>query len=86
MHARRSAPSASRAQPRPPGSHWRDTPPPNTSPLSESGRVGLRIACHACGYGPGEAPAGGVCPKCGCHSWDRFLLRERLLPAGGLAG
>ena len=41
----------------------------------------LFILCHYCGYDPEEGiPAGGACPKCGGHSWERFALAEPLVP------
>ena len=39
------------------------------------------VICHYCGYGPsGDVPDGGVCPKCGGQSWERFALAEPLVP------
>ena len=39
------------------------------------------VLCHYCGYGPNDVPPGGLCPKCGGHSWERFALAEPLVPA-----
>ena len=39
------------------------------------------LICHYCGYGPpDDVPEGGVCPKCGGSSWERFALAEPLVP------
>jgi len=39
------------------------------------------VLCHYCGYSPhGKVPAGGVCPKCGGRSWERYALAEALVP------
>ena len=28
------------------------------------------VICHYCSYTPLRIPAGGMCPKCGSHSWE----------------
>jgi hypothetical protein len=43
-----------------------------------AGMVGAEIvylSCHYCAYGPAEVPPAGRCPKCGGHSWDRYVRR-----------
>ncbi len=49
-------------------------------PPSLAGPKVVFINCHACGHGTARVPAGGICPKCGGHSWDRFTLSARLVP------
>ena len=39
------------------------------------------VTCHYCAYSPpGGVPIGGVCPKCGGSSWERYALAEKLVP------
>lgn len=51
-------------------------------PPSQSRPKRVFVNCHYCGYSPpgGVIPHGGVCPKCGRSSWDRFALPEPLVP------
>lgn len=50
-------------------------------PPSQAGPKSVFVTCHYCGYSPsGEVPTGGMCPKCGGYSWERFALSRRLLP------
>lgn len=40
------------------------------------------VICHYCSYTPLRIPDGGMCPKCGSHSWEslrhpiRITVRE----------
>lgn len=54
-------------------------------PPSLAGPKVVFLWCRACGYAPATVPPGGVCPKCGGHSWERYALSARLVPpaAGG---
>ena len=50
-------------------------------PPSSAGPKKVFLNCHYCGYAPPhELPDGGVCPKCGGSSWERFALSTYLLP------
>ncbi len=49
-------------------------------PPSLAGPKSVFVTCHYCGYGPAKIPTGGVCPKCGGHSWERFCLSDKLHP------
>lgn len=48
-------------------------------PPSLSGDKRVFVTCHYCGFSPSRIPPGGVCPKCGGHSWERFALASKLL-------
>jgi rubrerythrin len=50
-------------------------------PPSQAGPKKVFLNCHYCGYEPGVVPADGACPKCGGHSWERYAISTRLLPA-----
>lgn len=38
------------------------------------------LCCRSCGHEVSVVPAGGACPKCGGHSWERYALARKLLP------
>ena len=51
-------------------------------PPSQATPKRMFLICHYCGFDPPhDLPASGVCPKCGCSSWERFTLAEALIPA-----
>jgi len=49
-------------------------------PPSLAGPKCVFLTCHYCGYDPPTVPPGGLCPKCGGHSWERYALSARLVP------
>ena len=60
---------------------WRQVDQPHRVPPSLAGPKCVFLSCHYCAYSPSELPAGGVCPKCGSHSWERFTVSRHFLPA-----
>jgi rubrerythrin len=55
--------------------------PPFRVPPSLAGPKKVFLSCHYCGYSPSIVPPEGACPKCGGHSWERYAISTRLLPA-----
>jgi hypothetical protein len=49
-------------------------------PPSQSMPKRVFLSCRGCGYGPPTVPPGGVCPKCGGRSWERYARSVKLQP------
>ena len=41
------------------------------------------VICHYCSYTPLRIPDGGVCPKCGSHSWESLRNPIRITVRDG---
>lgn len=49
---------------------------------SKAGQKRIFVNCHYCGYTPPEdAVLTKPCPKCGGHTWERFAMHVKMVPA-----